>query len=238
MQTAYPEQTPTEQSRAAIEAIEPSRAADGLPVQRQFQWTAPDGSALTKTYLQDTLGMFPAQEFTTRITEVLEEFTKGDMKSRIGDLFRGDVQMPTTFDPETVNQTIDENMAIFEAFIKLVQVAPSFQIDVILLSLGVPRLEREWAKVQLQEPPHRGGLTVEEGFDILITFIKQNAVTLRETAVGKAKEMFEVFQLEVMGRTTSSDSTDSTDPSPSDPSISSLGGTPSSTSSPATLEND
>lgn len=223
----------TRRSREAIEAIEPDTALRELT----FNWKLPDGRDVEKTYTQAELGMFPVQEFTTLVTEVVESFTQGDMGMKIGDLFRGDIEMPEDFSPGTVNKVVEENMALVQAFIKAVQMLPGFQLDIMCLSLGIPRHEREWAKGQLQEPPHRGGLTVQEGFDILIWFIRQNAELCRETFLGKARELVDEFRLHVLQEdpTASSDSTDSetTTETPADPS-SSPGGTPSSISSPDT----
>lgn len=242
MQTTVPgsntipaEQTETQKQRAAIEALEPTRPANAMPVQRVFQWTLPNGNAVQKAYVQAELGLFPAQDFGLLVTEIVESFTKGDMGMKIGDLFRGQIDMPSQFTGEAVNTLVDENMALVQAFVKLIQTVPSLQLNILCLSLGVPRLEREWAKSQMQEPPHRGGLSVDDGFELLSTFISQNAVLLRETFVGKAKELVEQFQMEVlqMEPANSSPSTDSTESSELQPQEDepSPGSTPSSTSS-------
>lgn len=216
------------QSRDAIEAIEPS---DGAPSRTLtfHGWRLPDGSPVGdagKSYVQAQLGMFPVQEFGVLVSGALNEFTQGDIGARIGDLFRGDVQMPVTMDSESVNKVVSENEALIMAFFKLMRMLPSFQLDVMCLSLGVPRREREWFKDCVQEPPHRGGLDVEAGFGILIYFVRQNARLIQDSVMGKARELVEVFQLEVLGRskkTTSERSDDHPQPSP--------GTTPSSTSS-------
>lgn len=236
MQVSSPsEPTPTEQSRAAIEAIESSVFQRDLT----FKWIHPDGTLVDRVYTQAQLGMFPVQEFATTVTEVLESFTEGELRMKLGELFQGKVQMPVNLDADTVNSFVDDNMAYIQAFFQLVRKVPELQLDVICLSLGVPRQERAWAKQQLAEPPHRGGLTVEEGFDLLITFIKQNASLLRETLVGKAKELGAVFMEEVLDQIPDLEGTATeTEKAPTSEVASTPGGTPSSTSSLATLEND
>lgn len=235
----------TEESRAAIEALEPSRDPKALPRDLQFHWTLPDGRPVEKTYTQDELGMFPAQEFTTRVTEIIDSFVKGEFGIKIGELFRGEVDMPVSLDAESTQSFMDDNEQLIQAFIKLVQILPDFQQDVMVLSLGVPRLEREWAKQQLSEPPHRGGLTVEEGFDILIKFIQQNALLVRETVRGKTQELVDAFRLEVLQQepstedqtssvSTARDSALTAAPPTTEKEPTSPGGTPSSTSSPPT----
>lgn len=218
------------ESRAAIEAIEPGIEQRELV----FNWTAPDGRPIERAYIQAELGMFPVQEFTTRITEIIESFTEGEMGMKLGELFRGDVKMPTEFTPEAVDGVVEENIQLIRALIKLVNILPGFQLDIMCLSLGVPRREHDWAKEQMQEPPSRGGLTVEDGFDILKWFIRQNAELLRETLLGKARELADEFRLHVLQEDPKENEEKSTT-EPDQPA--SPGGTQSSTSSPATPEN-
>lgn len=217
------------QNRKIIDAVEsdvPSRDVT-------FQWTRPDGQPIERTYTQAELGMFPTQEFAQMVTEVIAKFTQGEMGMKIGDLFRGQIEVPSITDPDAVNKVIDENIALIQAFIELVRIVPDLQLDILCLSLGVGRAERAWAKEQMQEPPHRGGLTVDDGFDLLKVFIKQNAKLLRETYLGKTRELVETFRLEVLQEDpTKTDS--STEETPTIDQPDSLGSTPSSTSSPPT----
>lgn len=236
------EGTPTEQSRHAIEALAPSISIREL----RFAWTLPTGESRDVIYVQEPLGMFPSQEFITRISEIIDLFIQGEMGMKLGDLFRGEVEMPASFDPEIVNDAVEENIELIKAFIKLVQMLPDFQLDMMCLSLGIPRQQRNWAKEQLQEPVSRGGLSVDEGFDILIWFIRQNGPLLRETFLGKARELGDEFRIHVLNQevetesdqtsssssSTASSLTPTTTPTPSSP-----GGTPSTISSPATPEN-
>lgn len=214
------------QNREAIEAMEPATATR----EWKFNWTHPNGQPIEMTYYQEELGLFPAQEFVTIITEILDSFVDGEMGMKIGDLFRGDVKMPVTFDAESVNSVVEDNMQLIKAIVKLVQILPEFQLDIICLSLGVPRKEREWAKTQLSDIPKRGGLTVTDGFDILKYFIQQNASLVKETFLGKARELVDVFRLEILDLEPTSP-TDST-AEEEEMALSSPGGTPSSTSSP------
>ncbi|MBA2725195.1 MAG: hypothetical protein H0U53_04325 [Actinobacteria bacterium] len=231
----------------AIEALEPSVAERDVT----FDWVLPDGKEVRRVYTQAMLGMFPAQEFGTIVTSILKSFVQGDMGLKLGELFRGEVSMPTSFDADAVDKTVDENVHLISAFIKLVEILPEFQLDVLCLSLGVPRKECAWAKEQMQEPPRRGGLTVIEGFDLLKVFIQQNAELVRETVTGKARELVDVFRLEVLGHdlkpepgqedeTPSSTPMNTSTDQPIAPwtSPSSHGLTPSSTSSPATPASD
>jgi hypothetical protein len=236
--------TEAQESRAAIEAIAPSHPANAMPRALQFNWIKPNGEPVVKTYIQAELGLFAVEEFSTRLTEILDSFVKGEFGIKVGELFRGEVEMPVNLDAEATQEFVDENEQLINAFIKLVKIVPGLRQDITVLSLGVPRLEMAWAKEQLSEPPYRGGLSVEDGFDILIYFLRQNVPLLRRTLLGKARELVEEFRLlvldeeqtpasspsteEISGTTTQAGTT--TMEPPSTP-----GGTPSNISSPATL---
>jgi hypothetical protein len=185
----------TAESRAAIEAISPSHEPDAMPRELEFDWITPQGQPIKKRYIQAQLGLFAVEEFTTKITEIIDSFVKGDFGMKIGELFRGEVEMPVTLDAEATQDFVDENEQLIQAAVKLVQIIPSLRLDITCWSLGVPRLEVPWAKEQLSEAPYRGGLSVEEGMDILIVFIKQNIPLLRKTLLGKGKELAEEFRL-------------------------------------------
>lgn len=227
------------ESKAAIEAISPGHPANALPRVLEFDWVTPQGQAIKKRYIQGQLGLFAVEEFSTRITSIVDQFMKGEFGMKVGELFRGDVEMPVTLDAEATQSFMDENEQLINAFIKLVQLIPDLRLDITVWSLGVPRLERAWAKEQLAEAPYRGGLSVVEGMDILILFVQQNVPLLRKTLLGKAQELVEEFRLLVAEETpTSSDSTaqssetiqkQMTTVEPITP-----GGTPSSTSSQPT----
>ena len=241
-------------SREAIEALEPKRQIEALDRVIEFEnWLLPDNTArVKKTYTQAPLGMMDVNEFTTLVGELIEQFTQGEEAGKLGELFRGEVERPVELNPETVNEFVDDNMPIVNAFLKAIRMWPDFQFEIYVMSLGVPRKERPWAKACLMEPPQYGGLTADEGIDLLTHFIRQNARMIREKLLGKIDELVEVFRLEVLREepkkdedqassdsgqtettthsvTPTSEATETSGTSPSSP-----GSTPSSTSSPAT----
>lgn len=228
-----------EQSRAAINAISPTHEANAMPRVLEFDWVKPDGVPVTKRYVQAQLGLFQVEEFSTRITGIVDSFMKGEFGIKIGELFRGEVEMPVTIDAEATQSFVDENEQLINAFVKLVQIIPDLRLDITVWSLGVPRLEQPWAKEQLSEPPYRGGLSVEDGMDILIMFIRQNVSLLRKTLLGKARELAEEFQSQIASDETPTSSASTapslaTTPEKTTEEPDSPGGTPSSISSAPT----
>lgn len=230
-----------QESRAAIEAISPSHPADALPREVEFDWITPQGQAVQKRYIQGQLGLFAVEEFTTRITGIVDSFMKGEFGMKISELFSGKVEMPVTLNPQETQGFLDENEQLINAFLHLIKIVPDLRLDITVWALGVPRLEQPWAKDCMREAPYRGGLSVEEGMDILILFVKQNVPLLRTTLLGKAQELVEVFRsLVVDEEEKTQTSSSSTDPSsvttaveePTTTEPATPGGTPSSISSP------
>lgn len=229
------------ESRAAIEALAPAHPKDAPPRELEFDWKLPDGRPIQKRYIQAELGFFAVEELTTRITEIIDQFMKGEMGIKIGELFQGQIETPVEYDAESVNTFMDENEQLINAFISLVKLVPDLRLDITCWSLGIPRKEIPWAKDCLSEAPYRGGLSVEDGMDILIYFVKQNVPLLRRTLVGKAQELVAAFQSLVVDEETqtSSGSTPQSSATTQQPTTTaeefdSPGGTPSSTSSAPT----
>jgi hypothetical protein len=225
-------------------------AADALVGEDQRRWKINafdgDGNPVEREFIQEELGFFPKQEFMNLLTAEIDKFIRGEYGIKLGDLFSGDLRTqlapPDLSDPnqsaDRVNKTIEENIGLINAFIKLVRTVPELQKEIIALALGVKRgAEREWFKWAISEPPSRGGLTDEQGFEILKIFIRQNAKAIRSFFEDKATELVEEFRREVLQESTTSE--DSTEPSTEEePKETPLvedaptpGGTPSSTSS-------
>jgi hypothetical protein len=231
-------------SQKAIESLESSVPHRIV----KFNWFNTDGSPLVAEYSQEELGFFGVQEFTTLTTDSVRELTReqkdefGNVISpglKISELFSNtDLQKqmanPTTFDVEQLEKTVDQNEKLINGFLSLIKMLPGYQQEVLCMSLGVPRNNREWVKLQFQEPVSRGGLSVKDGFDLINTFIIQNAPVIRDFFAGQGKQLIATFQEHVLQQTPAEDETTTEVPKAAP---ASLGGTPSSTSSPDIQEN-
>lgn len=235
------QQDEVSKAESAIESLVPSVPNRTL----NFKLMAYDGQMVDREYTQDVLGFFPVQEFTTMLSRIIKNFVDGEYGIKIGELFRGDVQsqLPqmNKMTPEEMaakaEEMVDQNQQLIMAFFKLTEIVPDFQQDIIALSLGVLRQEREWFKGAISEPPSRGGLTIDEGFDILNMFIEQNASEIRRFFAEKGRELVDKFRLEVLDQDPSKDdsSESSTETSaPPEADTPTRGGMPSSISSPTT----
>lgn len=217
------------EQRQQLEALQPSVASRILVFPNLVM--ADGRTRQNFQVVQEQLGMFPTQEFVTRIGEVIDDIRKGDLGIKLVELFSGEAKMPTSFNPETLDQTLNENMVFVDALMKLVRVLPDLQLDIMCLSLGIAPSQREWFKSAISRNPSQGGLTVDEGFDILIMFIRQNAKLIRRFFEEKAAEVVAELREQVMDKPVEGTATEMT----GTPDSSSPGSMPSSTSSPATL---
>jgi hypothetical protein len=78
---------------------------------------------------------------------------------------------------------IDDDMkadAFAQAIVKLVQEAPEVLPELFCIVLGVPRSKREATKVIMELPEDEGGISDEQGFEIIDTFVEQNGALMRD----------------------------------------------------------
>lgn len=215
-----------EESKEASEAINPNGT------KRVWHVEGPDGNGVhtERQYTQEELSFFNKQDFVTLINGYVDRFISGELGISLKDLFSGDmrakVQIPTEFTPEQAESMVSENAEVIEAVIKAINQIPGLQKDIMVLALGVPGGEAPWFKETIGGPVYRGGLTDEHGFDILKTFITQNAKPLQDFFVEKGRDLVDHFRVEVLGQDLS---TETTSPSTD-------GGTPSSTTAPSPAE--
>jgi hypothetical protein len=181
-----------ENAEAAIEAF----ADSSMAVVYEFQWPDAGGSNHPIKFTQATLGLFPAQEFITMMTRIINDVLEGKYEVDVMQLFRDrdklqNASVPTDLDEDSVERTIEEWKPYIQGFLKLVDVVPGLQQDIIALSLGVRKRDREIFKERIAEAPHNGGITIDQGVDIIKIFIRQNAKVLRRFLGRQIREIGE-----------------------------------------------
>lgn len=228
---------PIEASQYAIDALDPSTPARTIKTKMMDYST---GQLVPYEFYQAEIGFMPAQRFFTKISREAKAFVSGEYGIKLGELFSRagqiKISMPSEFDEQAVNKVVGENEQMIMAFFKLVEVTPDLLVDILALSLGVARGDVEWFKKAIEEPPHRGGFTQREGFEMLRWFIRQNAVGLRRFFEEEAKSLLDEFTLWVInGGKQPEPDPEHQEGDLNQSSTSTHGGRPSSTSSPATL---
>lgn len=225
-----------EQSRKAADALSPRTPERTLSFtlmnyetrQRDVQYEC----------VQAELGFLPAQRFFAETFTEIRKFVNGEYGIKLGELFSGGLRqrmsMPTEMTEEAVEAAVSENDQLIQALFKLVEVVPGFQLELMVLSLGVFDKDVDWFKKAIAEPPHRGGLTIEQGFDIMRWFIRQNAVGLRRFFDQEAKSLWDEIILWVVNEGEAPEPEPKQDPEETGAEADTPGGRPSSTSSQAT----
>lgn len=180
----------------------------------------------TVEFYQSQLGLMPMQEFFNRIRREIQNVMSGEYGTSIGELFTGDMAAPkiegaTAAD---VNKLVSENMTLINAVLDLIQRVPDFELDVYCLALGVHERDVDWVKKGLSQPPYRGGLTIQEGPDIIRTFVRDNAAAVIRFFTEDVPMIVDDVR-EILAEASRGSSSDS-----------STGGMPSSTTSPAMAE--
>lgn len=224
MQVSTPEaQEAIRANEVAVEALEDSSERRVIT----FEWPDAGGNLHEIHFTQATLGMFPAQEFITMMTRIINDVLEGKYDVDVMELFRDrerlkNASMPSELNQDAVEETINEWKPYIQGFLKLVDVVPGLQQDIIALSLGVRRRDREQFKENISEAPYLGGLEIEDGVDIIKVFIRQNAKVLRRFLGVQIREIGEELMKALEVEKTQDTST--------------TGGTQSSTSSQPTQE--
>jgi hypothetical protein len=143
-----------------------------------------DGTGLeVREYYQSQLGLMPMQDFFNQVRQEVQNVVAGDAGFSLGELFTrgGDMEIPKLGEAtgEEVNELVQENMVLIQAVLDLIKRIPDFELDVYCLALGVHRNDKDWVKAALAEPPYRGGLSIDEGVDIMRQFLRDNIVAVQ-----------------------------------------------------------
>ncbi len=241
--TPTPVEEQLEQNDRIIEAIEPSTAA----VKRVFMWKAAEhdpGPARQVVYVQRELGLYPAEMFMSMMIRIMKDVMQGKYGINVGELLSGGgdeirKRIPSEITASSINDMTDDAFLtkLADGFLALVAEVPDLQLEIMALSLGVERdkITRQWFKDCISGPPEAGGVTIDEGMDILMTFVAQNAKPIRRLLGKQTVEIWkmisETLELKKKTPSTESDVIETTV-------LDSHGSTPSSTSSQAIREND
>lgn len=124
----------------------------------------------TRHFVQRPLSFFGKLEVFSVLGGAIEKAMSGPDGLTITELFDG---------PQALGETLSEqNFSDADTFVraiaKLVQYAPDVLSDLYLVILAVPRGERELYRELMERPADEGGLSDEDGFGVLETFVDQN----------------------------------------------------------------
>lgn len=222
-------------NQAAMEAIDASAATRLIT----FTWVIREDADGKKhwakfAFTQETMGLSFGMEFQSLLTRIMRDVVKGEYGIDVGQLLaRGNqirAEMPSEINEETINNVLSSNMQYVQAFMHLLQIVPDLIHQIIALSLGVRKNRREEFIERISGPVHEGGLSIDNGVDIIKVFIRQNGGAIRRFLEDQIGEIGEELMAAIEGRPVREKQRTV------DLDTSTTGGTPSSTTSPTTPE--
>lgn len=121
-----------------------------------------------RTYVQKPLSFIAKMQWFSLVGDVLDRALSGPDGMHLGNLFAapGGGQLAP--------QDFREADTFVQAVGKLLAVAPDFLVNSYCIWLNVPDYEREVVAEIMMLPPDEGGLTDEQGIEIIEVFIDQN----------------------------------------------------------------
>lgn len=141
------------------------------------------------TFAQRPLSFFGKIELFSLLGGTIDEAMKeGDIS--VADFFPGD-------------RSLEEADTFIQAIARLVEIAPDFLKDLYCIALGVPKGERQYIKALMEAPSEDGGLSDEDGIDILDTFVEQNWEAMQDFFFQKVTPLFQKVSSKAQGTASS-----------------------------------
>lgn len=138
-------------------------------------------------YVQRPLSYFGKLDFLKLISGTVRDLMNGPDGVSVGqlmDMIGGADTIQRLADPE---RDKEEATIIAQSFTRLGLEAPELVLDAYMIFLAVPRDEREQVREIMQRPVELGGLTDEDGIEILEIFVDQNVEVVRDFFARLAK---------------------------------------------------
>lgn len=165
IETETPENVEAEKTAEdVLEALDPKYTAK--------EWTVRDnynGELMERTYTQRPLSFIGKLEFFGLLGSALQNA----MKDGVG--LNEVMKMQQTMTAE--DSSFDEILAVIA---QLAQHVPDLVLDSYCSSMAVPQGERPWVKDVWSKSEAEGGLSDEDGIEILEIFVEQNTEALKD----------------------------------------------------------
>lgn len=152
-----------------IEAIE--------PMHNIREWLVKDDSNFSRVYIQRPLSFSGKLQVTALLTRTLKHAMEDGLS--LNDVM------------QTVDDATGDDFSQFVgSIITLVEYAPDLVAELSCLSLNVPKGEREWVKEVWSQPEGEGGLSDDEGIEMIEIFVDQNAAALKGFFAERIPKLF------------------------------------------------
>lgn len=153
--------TKTTQPEDTVDVLEPAVADRPVTI---------GTGELAFNFVQRPLNFFQKLEVFSLLGSALNKAMSGPDGITVSDLLEG----PSTVGGTLNDTNIREADTFIQAIAKLVEYAPELFADLYMVLLSVPRGHRDLVKSLMEGPEEEGGLSDEDGFAILDTFVDQN----------------------------------------------------------------
>lgn len=162
-----------EEQKELLDKIEPDRS--------HKQWTIGTGEN-AKTYTQKPLSYFSKLEFYALLADAIDKA----MESSEG----GDTGLAGLIDNvSSGGAPFSDADSLLRPLIKLVRFVPDIFEEAYCIFLAVPRGDRYMVKEMMRAPDDEGGLSDDQGFAIVQTFIDQNLEAIEEFFTGQIPKL-------------------------------------------------
>lgn len=138
------------------------------------------------TFVQRPLSFFGKMEFFAVVGGAINELVTGEDAISIEDL------MPQG--RETTVDDVKDVTAFAGAFMRVIEEVPELLQDIYCIALGVPKGRRDLVKSMMSAPEAEGGLSDDDGFGVLETFIEQNGEVLTRLFAERIEPLFRRVQ--------------------------------------------
>ena len=145
-----------------------------VPKSEPRVWTlGPD--EISRTYVQKPLSFIAKMQWFSLVGDVLDKALSGQDGMSLNSLFStptrgGELRVQDFRDADTFVQAIG----------KLLAAAPDFLVDSYIIWLNVPDYDRDIVREILKLPPDEGGLSDDQGIEMIEVFLDQNYEALAD----------------------------------------------------------
>lgn len=156
-----------------------TKATQPEPEQNEADVLIPEGANrsvtigkddLEMTFEQKPLSFFQKLELFSLLGAALDKAMRGPDGLTMSEIFDG----PSNLSENLSDSNYRDADTFIKALAKLAQYAPELIADLYVIVLGVPKGLRDVVKNVMELPEDQGGLSDDDGFGILETFIDQN----------------------------------------------------------------
>jgi len=138
------------------------------------------------TYVQKPLSFYGKVQLFSVLGEAIDRGMSGPDGLSIDEVLGTD---PAQLAKQAQSGSMEvDGMA--RAIARLASYSPELLLEVYCVALNVPEGERPWAKLAMKQNEEDGGLSDDDGIEIMETFLEQNEAALRDFFVQRLIPLF------------------------------------------------